>query len=249
MSNKSWYAVLTADILYNKEISAKQKVLYAIISNLANEKGYCFASNNYLAELMGTSARSLQRDLKELEDKRLIGRIVKIKASGEVEFRALMPLNSLNDTGDKNDMTPPDKSVIDNNKYINNNNISLTTFEYIITHTSFSEGSSRTDEVEALTDAFILWFNKSRTKLLEIPTHISRITSQDRGNLITLSKYHSYDQFRLALWNMCMDRWANENNQCIPKHFLNEDNFNRYLSMAKKEKLTRQKKINRGWAI
>lgn len=54
-----YYAVLPATILFNKDLKANEKLLYAIITVLANRKGYCFASNNYLAELLGVKSHTI----------------------------------------------------------------------------------------------------------------------------------------------------------------------------------------------
>lgn len=46
--------------------------LLIIISSLTAEKGYCFASNNYLAELFDTTEETISRKIKKLEDKKYI---------------------------------------------------------------------------------------------------------------------------------------------------------------------------------
>ncbi|QDP47318.1 MAG: hypothetical protein Unbinned4388contig1000_37 [Prokaryotic dsDNA virus sp.] len=93
--SKNWYAVITADILYDDTLTARQKLLMAVISNMANDKGYCFASNAKLAELMGVSISSIQRDISKLEEKYL-GRVINLKPNGEVDYRALTPIAKLN---------------------------------------------------------------------------------------------------------------------------------------------------------
>ena len=45
-----YYSVIPATVLYNKDLKANEKLLYAIITSLACKEGYCFASNKYLAE-------------------------------------------------------------------------------------------------------------------------------------------------------------------------------------------------------
>ena len=133
MSNKNWYAVITADVLYDNEITARQKLLIAVISNLSNAKGYCFASNAKLAEYTNTSVRTLQRDLETIEGK-YINRVTKLKSNGEVEFRALTPVyvdktpmspmsppvSVVTPPHDTHDTTPHVTSVIHNNKETNN---------------------------------------------------------------------------------------------------------------------------------
>lgn len=90
--SKNWYAVLTADVLYSKNLTSRQKLLVAVVANLANEKGYCFASNSHFADMMQCSVRSIQRDLDVLEAEGFLGRVVKLKHNGEVEFRILTPM-------------------------------------------------------------------------------------------------------------------------------------------------------------
>ena len=37
-----YYSVIPATVLYNKELKANEKLLYAIITSLACKEGYCF---------------------------------------------------------------------------------------------------------------------------------------------------------------------------------------------------------------
>ena len=48
-----YYSVIPSKILYNKELKANEKLLYAMITSLAYKEGYCFATNNYFAEELG----------------------------------------------------------------------------------------------------------------------------------------------------------------------------------------------------
>lgn len=67
MDNKNWYAVLTAEVLYDKRLTDKQKLLVCVIGNLQNMKGYCYASNAYLAECLDCDERTIRRNLMVLE--------------------------------------------------------------------------------------------------------------------------------------------------------------------------------------
>lgn len=95
MDNKNWYAVITADVLYCKTLTPRQKLLAAAIANMSNNKGYCFASNKHFAEMMDCSPRSIQRDLSVLEQQGHIGRVVILKENGEVDYRALTPFGGV----------------------------------------------------------------------------------------------------------------------------------------------------------
>lgn len=56
-------------VLYNKELTDKQKLLYCLISSLCAEKGYCRASNEYIWELLNADARTIRRNVSALEEK------------------------------------------------------------------------------------------------------------------------------------------------------------------------------------
>ena len=53
--NHSFYVTITAKILLDKSLTDRQKLLLALISNLSNERGFCFASNDYLAKCLNCS--------------------------------------------------------------------------------------------------------------------------------------------------------------------------------------------------
>jgi DNA-binding MarR family transcriptional regulator len=67
MENRNWYAVLTAQVLYDKRLNDKQKLLVCVIGNLQNMKGYCYATNGYLADCMNCDERTIRRNLEVLE--------------------------------------------------------------------------------------------------------------------------------------------------------------------------------------
>jgi len=64
----STYSVIPTEIMLDKNISSTSKILYGIISSLCNEKGYCWASNDYLGELIGITGTRVSLIIKELVD-------------------------------------------------------------------------------------------------------------------------------------------------------------------------------------
>lgn len=68
MERPNYYAILPANVRYDKRLSANAKLLYCEISALANVKGYCYASNNYFSKLFKVDTRSVQRWLYNLKD-------------------------------------------------------------------------------------------------------------------------------------------------------------------------------------
>ena len=122
-NQKNYYAVIPSALLCRKDINDKGKLLIAIINNLSNEKGYCWANNHYLAESLGCDERTIQRTIAALEKQKIITRVMKLDSSGNLEFRALTVIDHMTNfvpPNDKNGLNPYDKSVIHNNKDINN---------------------------------------------------------------------------------------------------------------------------------
>jgi hypothetical protein len=131
---RNYYAVITANILYNKKITARQKLLVAMISNMSEQKGFCWASNSHFAECLECDERTIQRDLLVLEELRILNRVINLKPDGSVDFRALCIISDgvtpVSGGGDTHVMGDDDTSVIYNNKDINNKyNKVLTDFE------------------------------------------------------------------------------------------------------------------------
>ena len=67
-----YYSVIPATVLYNKELKANEKLLYAIITSLAFKEGYCFASNKYLAEKLNVNPKTVSSWISDLRDKDFI---------------------------------------------------------------------------------------------------------------------------------------------------------------------------------
>ena len=118
-NQKNFYAVITSALLCRKDINDKEKLLIALINNLSNEKGYCWANNHYLADCLACDERTIQRCISNLEKKKIINRVMNLDHNGNLEFRALIVIDGMtssSSTHDNSDITPNDKSVIHNNK-------------------------------------------------------------------------------------------------------------------------------------
>lgn len=119
MDGPSYFAVIPANVRYDKNLTGKAILLYGEITALCNQKGYCWASNDYFAKLYGVNSKSIQRWIKSLEDQGYISREVFYKeGTKEIERRNIR----LNTTPHlKNKVTPHLKNEADNNTLFNKN--------------------------------------------------------------------------------------------------------------------------------
>ena len=63
----NYYGILPANVRYCKGLCANAKVLYTELTALTQKEGYCFASNNYFAELYGVHKNTVSRWFSKLE--------------------------------------------------------------------------------------------------------------------------------------------------------------------------------------
>lgn len=131
-STGGYYAIIPATVLYNNDLKPNEKLLYAVISNLAREQGYCYATNKYLAEKFGVNQKTITVWISDLRKYEYIIENVERNEKKEVVARKLY----VNDTPYKlkngysspsKNGEPPPQNTEDNN--INNNNINTYTIE------------------------------------------------------------------------------------------------------------------------
>lgn len=99
------FAVIRTEILLNPDIDANRKILLAMLSSLSTQKGYCYASNQYLAEsfryrkgdnIVTKDPKTISSYLKDLEDLGLIkregpgngARRIYVNHGSDIEFTA-----------------------------------------------------------------------------------------------------------------------------------------------------------------
>ena len=56
-------------VLFSKDLTDKQKLLFCLISSLCAEKWFCRATNEYIWELLNADQRTIRRNVSELETK------------------------------------------------------------------------------------------------------------------------------------------------------------------------------------
>ena len=71
MNQPNYCAIIPANVRYS-DIPANAKLLYGEITALSSKEGFCWASNQYFAELYGVSTRSITEWMSELSEKKFI---------------------------------------------------------------------------------------------------------------------------------------------------------------------------------
>ncbi len=59
--------ILDDSIVKSKKINSTEKLVYGVITSLANNKGYCYASNEYIAKKVNLSKRSISKAISDLK--------------------------------------------------------------------------------------------------------------------------------------------------------------------------------------
>jgi hypothetical protein len=128
---KAYYAIIPANVRYDKDLVPNAKLLYGEITALCNEKGYCWASNQYFAELYGVSVLSIKRWVNSLVNKGYVYRTLTYKPNSKEVDKRILSIDSgikidttsvqkCYDPSIKNDTSSSIKNDTDNNTSINN---------------------------------------------------------------------------------------------------------------------------------
>lgn len=104
----NYYAILTADVRYDKELRANEKLLFAEITALSNKTGVCWANNRYFGELYGVSPRTVSTWVANLKDRGYIDvHYINKEGSKEILRREIrIGKGNVNDPLEENFHTP-----------------------------------------------------------------------------------------------------------------------------------------------
>lgn len=86
----SYYAIIPANVRYDKRLNLGARLLYGEITALCNEKGFCWASNSYFAELYDVSIRTISSWINKLVEFNYLHSEIRYKeGSKEVDTRKI----------------------------------------------------------------------------------------------------------------------------------------------------------------
>ena len=120
----AYYAVIPGEVRYDPELTPNAKLLFGELTSLCNKTGYCWARNDYFADLYDLSISTISRLIGQLEKKGYIKcEMVSTETGSERHIYAGM--YTVKDGGvGKNAQTPPRKKSkrgVRKNAYQNNN--------------------------------------------------------------------------------------------------------------------------------
>lgn len=69
MENPNYYAMIPANVRYDKSLKPNEKLLYGEITALSNKMGYCIAKNSYFANLYSVHKKTISDWISNLKDK------------------------------------------------------------------------------------------------------------------------------------------------------------------------------------
>jgi len=131
----NYYSVIPANVRYDKSLTPLEKLLYGEITALANEKGFCWATNEYFANIYGKSVNWISKSISKLEKCGYVSIKIKDNYRRKIYIRPLIKSPSksrggigVNYKGGCRKLQGGDwRKLQDNNIYINNidNNYTL----------------------------------------------------------------------------------------------------------------------------
>ena len=198
---KSYFAIIPANVRYDDDLSANAKLLYGEITALCNEKGYCWASNDYFSQLYGKSKYTVSRWISSLSQK---GYIQSEISKEDGNMRMLTPLLTKNATLltktaigiDENRNTPIDENRKQNNTLFNN---TLNNNSYIYSSNSRDKNKKKfiPPTIEEVRE-----YAKSRN---------SNVDVQKFYDYYSVAKWHDKDGKPVKNWKQRLITWESNN--------------------------------------
>ena len=93
MEQPSYYSILTANVRYDKELKANEKLLFSEITALSNRNGYCHATNKYFAQLYDKNSSTISDWINHLKQRGYL-KVVMIKDGKQIKERRLFPISN-----------------------------------------------------------------------------------------------------------------------------------------------------------
>ena len=128
----SYYAIIPAEVRYNNQLSANEKLMYGEITALTQSTGECWATNAYFGEIYNKDVRTIRRWVSHLSSLGYINiKLVYKPDSKEVDKRIITLGTKLSLASGQKCPTGEGKNVRYNNTRENNTSIIDAEFEKV----------------------------------------------------------------------------------------------------------------------
>jgi len=150
MNKPNYYAIIPAEVRYS-DLKPNAKLLYGEITALSGKLGYCYATNNYFAELYGVSKNTISSWISDLKKLGFINVIIERNSNKQIIKRCIGITKKID--------TPILKKMKGNNTSINNtSNINITKEKFIAEVMTF-------DYSEDMLEDFINYWTEGKKKM------------------------------------------------------------------------------------
>ena len=123
--------LIPADVLLNKDLVDKEKIILSIILGLSKKNGTCYATNGYIADMLNTTDETVSRTISSLNNKKYV-KVIIDNQKKNCRKREIVPIEenifkhpqSGQVCIDENSKEYPQNRQVgidENDKYINNN--------------------------------------------------------------------------------------------------------------------------------
>ena len=206
----NYYAIISAEVRYDNNISANAKLLYAEITALLNMNGECFATNKYFSKLYNKSVVTISKWVNELISNGYISSYYTYKGgTKEIDRRYLSILKGGIKENDKGGIK---ENFKDNNTKVNNN----------ITYSN-NKGRFKKPTVNDIND-----YCKQRNNTIDAETFFDFYESKD----------WKVGKTKMKCWKACVRTW--EKRQTNNKSSMSKIHLHLQKNINVKEKLKQQ---------
>ncbi|KLI42096.1 hypothetical protein SZ40_10485 [Brachyspira hyodysenteriae] len=205
--SKNYYTIIPSAVRYDKRLKPLSKLIYGEITALTNDKGYCWANNNYFAEIYSVSKDTISRAVRQLEEFNYI-KCIYDKTKQNNEKRKIYIKSSVSSKKSirhsKNPTDGIDKKVEDNNKDNNLNNKDNES-----DNKKDLDKINKTDNINSLSNSFDSFVNElintfnfltgsKATKLYQVHSFKTKYKQQEIKSIFDDRKFDWKDCINLA---------------------------------------------------
>ena len=227
---KEGYSICFNEWALDKNIKDELGLLL-IISSLTAEKGYCYASNDYLAKIFETSVVTISRKIKILEEKKYIE--IEYEKKGCLVISRKIRLTKMLTAINKNVNRTINKNVKENNiSNINNTNNNNNNYNYIYNNSSSSDEIINFIENNFGRTLSSYEFEKINCWLNEFDSDIVKHAIE--LSILNNKRTFAYIEGILKNWKSCGYKTLDDikNEDVTPKHKTKEELKKEYAKMG-----------------